>query len=83
MQDAERAIAFAFEDFGRVAGAHSIALDGRGQLVFRFARAEPATRHELTVYQHYVASPVPIGAATSPVAMSSPLDVTVEPATAR
>ena len=79
LQDESRAVAFAIEDFGRVPGEHSISLDGNGQLLFRFAPAEPASRHTLSVYEHYVASPVPIGAATSPVAMSSPLVVSVEP----
>jgi hypothetical protein len=32
----------------------------------------------LTVYEHYVATPVPIGAATSPASALSPLTVTVE-----
>jgi hypothetical protein len=83
LQDSDRAIAFAIEEFGRSPGEYSIALDGQGQLVFRFAPAEPAARHTLSVYEHYVASPVPIGAATGPVAMSSPLDVIVEPRPAR
>jgi hypothetical protein len=79
LQDADRAIAFAFEGFGRLPGQYAIALDGNGQLVFRFVPAQSATAHSICVYEHYVASPVPLGAATSPVAMASPLEVTVEP----
>jgi len=80
LQDASRAVAFAIEDFGRAPGDHTIALDGKGQLAFRFAPMESAGRLTLSVYEHYVASPVQIGAATNPVAMSSPLIVTVEAA---
>jgi hypothetical protein len=33
----------------------------------------------ISVYEHYVASPAALGAATSPAAMSSPVAVTLEP----
>jgi hypothetical protein len=79
LQGAARAVAFAFEGFGRRPGKYSIALDGNGQVVFRFAPEHPVTAHSISVYEHYVASPAALGAATSPVAMSSPLLVTLEP----
>ena len=47
-------------------------------MAFRFTPAESSGQLSLAVYEHYVASPVQIGAATSPVAMSNPLIVTVE-----
>jgi hypothetical protein len=79
LQGAARAVAFAFEEFGRRPGKYSIALDGNGQVVFRFTPEHPVTAHSISVYEHYVASPAALGAATSPVAMSSPLVVTLEP----
>ena len=50
-------------------------LDGQGQESFQFVPAELSTRHQLAVYQHYVGSPTPIGAVTSPVSMLNPLTV--------
>lgn len=79
LQGAARALAFAFDGFGQRPGKYSIALDGNGQVVFRFAPEHPVTAHSISVYEHYVASPAALGAATSPVAMSSPLVVTVAP----
>jgi len=79
LQGVDRAVAFAIEGFGRAEGQYVMALDGSGQIAFRFAPAQPADVHVLAVYQHYVATPVPVGAATNPVAMTSPLLVTVEP----
>jgi len=79
LQGADRAVAFAVDEFGEEPGRYSIALDANGQISFRFVPADPGAQLSLAVYQHYVASPVPIGAATSPVAMASPLVVTVLP----
>jgi hypothetical protein len=79
LQGVDRAVAFAFEGFGRPPGKYSIALDGNGQVAFRFAPEHPGTAHTISVFEHYVASPAAVGAATSPVAMSSPLVVSFEP----
>jgi hypothetical protein len=79
LQGTTRAVAFAFEGFGRRPGQYAMALDGSGQVVFRFTPEHPVTAHSISVYEHYVASPAALGAATSPVAMSSPLVVTLEP----
>ena len=78
LQDGNRVVAFAVERFAAGRGTHTITLDGLGQMAFSFAPARPQARHELAVYLHFVASPAPIGAATPPVAMSTPLAVTVE-----
>jgi hypothetical protein len=75
--DARGAVAFAVADFGQRPGTHVISLNGAGQARFSFSPAQPGARHELTVYQHFVSTPVPIGAATSPAAMLSPLAVAV------
>ena len=40
--------------------------------------AIPSTQQQIVLYEHFVATPVPIGAATNPMAMLSPLSVTVE-----
>jgi len=69
LQDAKAAVAFAVEGFGRDEGTYFAALDGKGQAAFRYVPAEPATEHHLTVYQHYVTTPVAIGAATNPTSM--------------
>lgn len=77
IQDATRAVAFALEGFGRSAGTYTIHLDGQGQIAFRFAPLRPATEHHLTVYAHFVATPIPIGAATSPASILAPLEITI------
>ncbi len=59
-------------------GEYSTELEGNGHVAFRFSPAQPASVHALAVYQYYVATPTLIAAATSAVAMSSPLAVTVE-----
>ena len=56
------------------------ALGGAGQASFHVAPAAPVTRHVLTVYQHFVGTPVQIGAATSPPSMLYPLVARVDPA---
>jgi len=53
-------------------------LSGSGQASFSFEPSRPAAEHRLIVYQHFVSTPVPIGAATSPTAMLSPLKVDVK-----
>jgi hypothetical protein len=75
IQDAKEVIAFGFDKFGRQPGTYTASFDGLGQTSFRFVPAQPGTRHEMTVYFHYVASPTPIGAVTSPVSMLYPLVV--------
>jgi len=37
----------------------------------------PFTHHDFTVYQHFVTSPVQLGAVTSPSSLLSPLKVVV------
>jgi len=76
--DARGAVAFGFADFAREQGVYRIALGGNGQASFSFEPSRPGTEHRLTVYQHFVSTPVPIGAATSPTAMLSPLKVEVK-----
>ncbi len=76
--DARGAVAFGFADFAREQGAYRIALSGSGQTSFSFEPSRQATEHRITVYQHFVSTPVPIGAATSPTAMLSPLKVDVK-----
>ena len=74
LEGGDRALAFAVEDFARQAGEYSIVLAGDGQLEFRFAPSDPGGSHSFAVYQHYVSVPISVGAATSPVAMSTTLE---------
>jgi hypothetical protein len=76
--DARGAVAFGVADFAREQGTYRIAVSGSGLASFSFEPSRPATEHRLTVYQHFVSTPVPIGAATSPTAMLSPLKVEVK-----
>jgi hypothetical protein len=76
--DARGAVAFGFADFARERGVYRIALSGNGQTSFSFEPSRPAAEQRLTIYQHFVSTPVPIGAATSPTAMLAPLKVDVK-----
>ncbi len=76
--DTKNAIAFAMDRFAAAPGTYTLSLTGEGQVAFGFTRAQPAANHQLTVYQHYVGTPVAIGAATSPASMVKPLVVTEE-----
>jgi hypothetical protein len=78
IQDGKEVIAFGFDKFGRAPGTYTVAFDAQGQTSYRFAPAQPATHHEITIYQHYVASPTPIGAVTSPVSMLYGLSATCD-----
>lgn len=78
LQDAKAAVAFAVGRFGKDAGTSTIALSGNGQLTARFQPASPSTQLQLTLFEHFVATPVAIGAATNPTAMLTPPSVTVE-----
>lgn len=77
-QDGKAAVAFGVEAFGRTAGTDTIALDGQGQMTFRFASSEPATQHQMTVYYHFVPTPVAVGAATNPTSMLNPPAVVLD-----
>lgn len=77
-QDAKSVVAFGFARFGKDAGTYSIAFNGSGAATFRFASAAPTAQQQLTLYEHFVSTPVAIGAATNPTAMLNPLSVTVE-----
>ncbi|HEV3217235.1 MAG TPA: hypothetical protein VGZ27_16005 [Vicinamibacterales bacterium] len=75
IQDQKEAIAFAVPDFGAEAGTYTATLDGNGQMSFRWDPARPLPHLQLTVYEHFVATPVQVGAVTSPVSMLNPLVV--------
>jgi len=73
LQNGNEAIAFAMETEGSSAGTYRISFAGDGRTSFHFAPTLPRSQHRLTVYEHYVAPPVQIGAATSPASILSPL----------
>jgi hypothetical protein len=72
------AVAFAVRTDPGTPGTLTVWLTGTGQASVSFRAADATTEHSLTVYQHFVATPVPIGAATSPASVLNPLVVTVE-----
>jgi len=74
-QDGKEVIAFGFDKFGEQPGTYTISFDARGLETFQLIPAQPLTRHRLAVYQHYVGSPTPIGAVTSPPSMLNSLVV--------
>jgi hypothetical protein len=78
VQDGQNAVAFAVDRFARDPGTYTIALSGGGQATFRFVPASPSAQHQLVLYEHFVATPVPVGAVTNPTAMVNPPTVTVE-----
>src|SRR6185436_15260700 len=65
LQGAKEVVAFAVDHAPEWTGTTSVALDGSGQARFTLAPAQPSTRHDIVVYEHFVATPVQIGAATS------------------
>ena len=73
LQDSSEVVAFGFDAFGRQPGTYTITLDGQGQNFYGFAPEQPATSHQIAIYQHYVGSPTQIGAVTSPASMLNPL----------
>ena len=54
-------------------GSSTLSVDGAGLLAVQFTPAQPAREHTLTVYEHFVASPVQVGAVTTAAAMLAPL----------
>jgi hypothetical protein len=78
VHDENAAVAFAWSRFGRDAGTSTITLAGSGQTTFRFAPAAPSTQLQLVLYEHFVATPIAIGAATNPTSMVTPPVVTID-----
>lgn len=76
-QDGREVVAFAVERGAEQNGTWKVSFSGKGQAIYQFAPATPSTHLEFTVYQHFVNTPVQIGAATSPSAILSPLEVSV------
>jgi len=80
LQGGTEVVAFAMDRFALAPGTYRIALDGAGQVSLHVSPVAPVTQHRLTVYQHFVGTPVQIGAATSPPSMLHPLVARVDPA---
>jgi hypothetical protein len=78
IQDGKETIAFGVEENPPGPGRYQFALNGQGGVAIRFKADAAVTEHQLTVYEHFVTSPVQIGAVTSPTSMLSPLVVDVE-----
>jgi YetA-like protein len=79
IQDSKDVIAFGVDANPSLPGQYEFALDGEGHGSIRFTSATPAAQQRLTVYHHFVSTPVQIGAVTSASAMLSPLVATCDP----
>jgi hypothetical protein len=79
LQDGKEVIALAVDGDPDLPGKYQLALDGEGGTSIRFTAARPAAQHELTVYEHFIPTPVQIGAITTPTSMVSPLTATCDP----
>jgi hypothetical protein len=78
LQGAREVVAFAIDRAPEFNGTTRVTFDGAGHAEFALTPGRAVTRHDLVVYEHFVASPVQIGAATSPAAILSPLIVSVK-----
>ena len=78
IQDAKEAVAFALESTPEQTGDWRVKIEGGGQISFRYVERTPVTQHRIAVYEHFVTTPVQIGAATSPSAILNPLTVAIE-----
>jgi hypothetical protein len=72
LQGANTAVAFALDRTDEAPGTYAVTLEGTGQAIYRFTPAAARPVHNLIVYQHFVSTPVAIGAATSPASMLQP-----------
>jgi hypothetical protein len=79
IQDAHEVVALGLETPEKIAGTSNMTILGNGQTRFSFAPAAPTTEHRLTVYQHFVVTPVQIGAVTTPSSMLAPLNSYCDP----
>jgi hypothetical protein len=79
IQDGREVVALGLETPEKVAGTSSITILANGQTHFSFAPAAPMNEHRITVYQHFVAAPVQIGAVTTPSSMLAPLNSYCDP----
>ena len=70
--DTKNAIAFAVDRFAGLPGTTTWSVEGSGHVRYE---APVAAGQPAVLYQHFVGTPVPIGAATSPAAMVRPLVV--------
>jgi hypothetical protein len=78
LQGAREVVAWALEGVKTRPGTYRVTLDGGGQTLFQFTPPAPSAEHQLTVYAHFVSTPVQIGAATSPATILSPLLATCD-----
>lgn len=79
LQDAKEVVAFGWYAPKAINGIRQFTLDGNGQALIRFAPSVHESAHGLNIFEHFVNTPVQIGAATSPASLLSPLIVEVLP----
>ena len=78
IQSGNEVVAFAIGNVAKRPGTYRVSQDGKGQASFRFAPVAGVTHYALTVYEHFVQTPVHIGAATSPASILHPLTAECE-----
>ena len=78
VQDAKEVVAFALAVRPEQTGSWRMKVGGGGQLSFSYAASTPADEHRISVIEHFVTTPVQIGAATSPASLLNPLKVSVD-----
>ena len=79
IQDGKEVVALGFETPEKLAGTSNITILANGQTHFSFSPATPVAEHRITVYQHFVVTPVQIGAVTTPSSMLAPLNSYCDP----
>jgi hypothetical protein len=79
LQDTKEVVAFGWYAPKVDDGIRQFTLDGNGQALIRFYPSIHESAHGLNIFEHFVSTPVQIGAATSPAALLSPLVVELLP----
>jgi hypothetical protein len=78
-QDGREVVAFAVERGRQETGAWRVTFNGGGQAMYSFVTEPSVSHYDFAVSQHFVMSPVQLGAVTSPPSILSPLEVVVLP----
>lgn len=78
LHDAGSAVAFAVARFGKDPGTYTLLAGADGQATYRFAPSDRLGQYQVVLYEHFVATPIQVGAATNPTSMVTPLSVALE-----
>ena len=78
VQGTKEVVALAVEEAPLFTGTVRLSQAAAGEMRVRLTPSTSSARQTLTVYEHFVATPVQIGAATSPAAILAPLSVSTD-----